>query len=441
MKSLACLFTTLRILSITLLTAQGAYSQGGPIVDVGYPGLRQLADVDGDGRLDYCRFVGDPPEVFLSCQLGLANGLFSLEPHGFNSIKRIDQGYENRPRALIDINSDQRADFCRFVGNFPTVRVLCNLADRSGFAAEQYANPADYLTPGEMRTLAARITELAGGGPSQPALSDCGNGAEKDAALCYPRCLEGFHGVGPICWGTCPAGYSDDGGTCRRDPSISVKKSYWRGVGAVFSCGDGCEYDAGLWYKKCDAGFHGVGPVCWGICPAGYSDDGGTCRRDAHIFAKPSFGRGAGYLTRGDYRGIFYRYIRDHRNIWMPWGNPLREDEKSFLRRYFPDRLIDSVRVVELEGITGAFSHTAAATTYGADFIIIRKGRRSMDLLKHEFVHVCQYDQFGIENFANMYADQYVDNGYDENKGEFEQQAYGFASVRTNISRYLGYCN
>jgi len=287
-------------------------------------------------------------------------------------------------------------------------------------------------------TLGLEINEPIKG--ASPALGDCWAGAEKDAALCYNRCREGFHGVGPVCWGSCPTGYSDDGGTCRRDVHIVTKSSYGRGIGTVPGCGEK-EYDAGLCYNRCREGFHGVGPVCWGSCPTGYSDDGGTCRRDAHIFAKSSYGRGAGYLTRGDYHGIFYRYIRDHHNIWKPSANSLREDEKQYLRQFFPERLVSSVGVVELEGMTGAFSHTASATTYGNDLIVIRKGQRSMGLLKHEFVHVCQYDQVGSGTFANMYADQYVDGGYDYNNIEFERQAFGFEPTNQTIVGYLGYCN
>ena len=52
------------------------------------------------------------------------------------------------------------------------------------------------------------------------------------------------------------------------------------------------QYDAGLCYERCDEGYHGVGPVCWadtesrGIgkpvglepCPAGWVNDGLICR-------------------------------------------------------------------------------------------------------------------------------------------------------------------
>jgi hypothetical protein len=134
---------------------------------------------------------------------------------------------------------------------------------------------------------------------------DCGSG-ENQAGLCYPRCAQGYVGIGPVCLQTCapgfhddgltcredgsiigadtsmcpwydvcgltfaqgcshcPAGYHDDGCTCRIDPQIYWKSSYGRGVGSIPSCKHGLENDAGLCYPPCDDGFHGVGPLCWG---------------------------------------------------------------------------------------------------------------------------------------------------------------------------------
>ncbi|HXW60317.1 MAG TPA: hypothetical protein VEK06_02150, partial [Myxococcota bacterium] len=43
------------------------------------------------------------------------------------------------------------------------------------------------------------------------------------------------------------------------------------------SCDAGHDYDAGLCYKKCDVGYYGVGPVCWGSCPKGMTDCGAMC--------------------------------------------------------------------------------------------------------------------------------------------------------------------
>jgi hypothetical protein len=124
--------------------------------------------------------------------------------------------------------------------------------------------------------------------------SGCGPGKELDAGLCYQKCEQGYRGIGPVCWGSCEPGYHDDGATCRRDVHIYAKGSYGRGVGTVMPCGGDEEGDAGLCYKRCREGYHGVGPVCWGTCTSGYHDDGGTCRRDTHIYGKPSHTRGVG---------------------------------------------------------------------------------------------------------------------------------------------------
>lgn len=131
---------------------------------------------------------------------------------------------------------------------------------------------------------------------------ECKPDFEKNGLLCYPNCKEGFKGVGPVCWASCPAGYKDDGATCRKDVHITAKSSYGRGAGYPLwdegKCksqnSQGCEKNGLLWYPNCRAGFKGVGPVCWGTCPAGYKDDGATCRKDAHIFGKSSYGRGVG---------------------------------------------------------------------------------------------------------------------------------------------------
>ncbi len=125
----------------------------------------------------------------------------------------------------------------------------------------------------------------------------CAPNMDKDAGLCYKKCSAGFHGVGPVCWGTCNAGYHDDGATCRKDVSIIKKDSYGRGVGKIGKI-DGGEKQAGLWYKACKEGYKGKGPVCWKVCPADYTDDGATCRKNAHIYGKPSNGRGVGTVPK-----------------------------------------------------------------------------------------------------------------------------------------------
>ena len=79
----------------------------------------------------------------------------------------------------------------------------------------------------------------------------------------------------------CPLGFTNDGLTCRRNVSVVPKPSYGRGVGRLpNNCGVGRQYDAGLCYPLGTTGYHGVGPVCYGSCPPQYTVNGLTCWRD-----------------------------------------------------------------------------------------------------------------------------------------------------------------
>jgi hypothetical protein len=66
--------------------------------------------------------------------------------------------------------------------------------------------------------------------------------SQYDAGLCYERCEEGYHGVGPVCWANtenrgigkpvglepCPAGWSNDGLICREP--LRWNSCKWRGL-------------------------------------------------------------------------------------------------------------------------------------------------------------------------------------------------------------------
>ena len=140
----------------------------------------------------------------------------------------------------------------------------------------------------------------------------CADDEEKDGALCYKKCKEGYTGVGPVCWQkSCPSdkplkrgamcyedcrnrgpewfngsllecaacnnGWKSDGFLgCKKPggwkPAWPYRKtrkqsgfgSYGRGVGKPLRVcsGDKSEKDAGLCYKPCKEGFKGVGPMC-----------------------------------------------------------------------------------------------------------------------------------------------------------------------------------
>jgi len=127
-------------------------------------------------------------------------------------------------------------------------------------------------------------------------VSDCSSAQEKDGSLCYPKCDEGYKGVGPVCWEicrpgfvdrgifciidlhifnkgcccvlnncckNCPTNYTDDGCTCRRPPVSYTKKSYGRGTGMALNCKENYELNGLLCYPMCQEDYTGNGPVCW----------------------------------------------------------------------------------------------------------------------------------------------------------------------------------
>lgn len=109
--------------------------------DAGYDTFRAMADVDGDGRADYCRFVGDSGAIFLSCGLATAGGGFGN--NDFNSAPGLDPGYPEL-RTLVDVNADRRADYCRIVGNPPATFVSCALAGPTGFGSNDFNSRPGY---------------------------------------------------------------------------------------------------------------------------------------------------------------------------------------------------------------------------------------------------------------------------------------------------------
>jgi hypothetical protein len=110
-------------------------SQLPPGTDLGYDSLpRAFVDVNGDGKKDFCRFVGDSPNIFIACMLGTSSG-FDIEKQvtAFTSARGINQGYPNRPRGFRDVNGDGKSDYCRFDGPPGKIQEYCNPAFETGF--------------------------------------------------------------------------------------------------------------------------------------------------------------------------------------------------------------------------------------------------------------------------------------------------------------------
>jgi hypothetical protein len=96
-------------------------------IDLGYPEGRAFVDFDGDRKQDYCRVVGTAAQGFVWCTLS--------EGTAFGATVRsqaLDWGYAET-RQWRDVNGDGRADFCRTVGNNREL-FSCTLSEgRRGF--------------------------------------------------------------------------------------------------------------------------------------------------------------------------------------------------------------------------------------------------------------------------------------------------------------------
>jgi hypothetical protein len=205
-------------------------------------------------------------------------------------------------------------------------------------------------------------------------------------------------------------------------------------------CAAGWELDGQLCYPACPAGFTAAGPLCREQCPPGHVDEGDTCRLGPDVTEKRSRPRDGAHLTRTAYRELFVNFVQLYRAGAAVFASPLTEEEKSFLRRFFPERLVGGLRVVMIPAIELPFGVDAIAMTIGPDLVVVEQGQRSEAVLKHELVHVCQADRVGLGQFIRGYADQFVDSGYDYRGIAFEREAYAFADLDEPISRHLGYC-
>jgi hypothetical protein len=189
--------------------------------------------------------------------------------------------------------------------------------------------PPGYTNDGATcRFVDVRVKDSYGRGVGR-APTVCPAGRVNESGLCYVPCLPGFDPFGLLCvqdcrvgyrddslscrrdvqvissnnsacpwWdtcgltfargcSTCPAGFQNDGCTCRIDADIYFKNSYDRGAGTVPNgCAAGRELQNGLCYEPYRAGFNGEGPVCWDSCPVGYREDGWTCWHAPHIFGR-----------------------------------------------------------------------------------------------------------------------------------------------------------
>jgi hypothetical protein len=106
----------------------------------------------------------------------------------------------------------------------------------------------------------------------------CASDEEMSGGLCYKKCKAGYKAVGPVCWATCPAGMTDMGVGCQKNQAIN-RSSHPKPL----MCPTDKDTDAALCYTKCRDGYKGVGPICWKTCPTGMTDVGVSCQKNGLI--------------------------------------------------------------------------------------------------------------------------------------------------------------
>ncbi|MGA7304248.1 MAG: hypothetical protein WBW88_05215 [Rhodothermales bacterium] len=127
----------------------------------------------------------------------------------------------------------------------------------------------------------AEITDAYNAGPNlSPDLKAMiAPNREFQDGLCYQWCKAGYSGLATLCYKDCPSGYRTDPATCVRDPSTIEKERYYRGQTAM-TCAPGQEQDGGLCYQQCQSGYHGIATICYQWdCPSGFRDDGLYCAK------------------------------------------------------------------------------------------------------------------------------------------------------------------
>jgi hypothetical protein len=99
------------------------------VIDWGYDAGRAWVDVNGDGRADYCRVVGDinGQSSRVACTLSTGEGFGQTITSDV-----LDWGYE-AGRAWADVNGDGLADYCRLIGSSGSMALACTLSAGSGF--------------------------------------------------------------------------------------------------------------------------------------------------------------------------------------------------------------------------------------------------------------------------------------------------------------------
>jgi FG-GAP-like repeat/Abnormal spindle-like microcephaly-assoc'd, ASPM-SPD-2-Hydin len=126
-------FATTATMDSPSLTAVTNYKEGAAFIDI-----------NGDGKTDFCRFTGNPGTYNMSCRLSNGKSWQASDVSVAMSDTEVGQP---KARWWADVNGDGKPDFCRAVGPDPDINVnmsnlWCRLA-RGGDATTGLFSPRD----------------------------------------------------------------------------------------------------------------------------------------------------------------------------------------------------------------------------------------------------------------------------------------------------------
>ena len=155
-------------------------------------------------------------------------------------------------------------------------------------------------------------------------------------------------------------------------------------------------------------------------------------------------------------------YISAQREKYAPRAVPLSAQQRAPLEPFFAREVIDSVRMLVLEGervpnpdfypmLTSlGFNNLPDQSTMTAitfSDVVVAHEAFSNGLLFHELVHVEQYRQLGVQRFSDLYVGGFLNGGTYEAiplevnaytlGGRFEQNPANRFSVEDEVRRWI----